>query len=72
MSDRLTPDDVAKVARLARIDLADDEIERATEHVVLVGNVVVEGHRLHFERLRELAHGEGVDPAFIRALNRGA
>lgn len=30
VSDRLTPDDVAKVARLARIDLAPDEIERAT------------------------------------------
>lgn len=30
MSDRLTPDDVAKVARLARIDLDDAEIERAT------------------------------------------
>lgn len=30
VSDRLTPDDVAKVARLARIDLDDAEIERAT------------------------------------------
>ena len=30
VSDRLTPDDVAKVARLARIDLTSDEIERAT------------------------------------------
>ena len=33
MSDRLTPDDVAKVARLARIDLTPDEIERATDQL---------------------------------------
>ncbi|NNE10773.1 MAG: Asp-tRNA(Asn)/Glu-tRNA(Gln) amidotransferase subunit GatC [Ilumatobacter sp.] len=30
MSDRLTRDDVAKVAYLARLDLTPDEIERAT------------------------------------------
>ena len=30
MSDRLTPEDVAKVARLARLSLTDDEIARAT------------------------------------------
>ena len=30
MSDRITNDVVAKVARLARIDLTSDEIERAT------------------------------------------
>ena len=30
MSDRITTDDVAKVARLARLDLTPDEIERAT------------------------------------------
>lgn len=30
MSDRITNDAVAKVARLARIDLTADEIERAT------------------------------------------
>ena len=33
MSDRLTPDDVAKVAHLARIALDDHEIERATEEL---------------------------------------
>ncbi len=33
MSDRLTPDDVAKVARLARIDLGPDEIARATDQL---------------------------------------
>ena len=33
MSDRLTPDDVAKVARLARIDLGPGEIERATDQL---------------------------------------
>ncbi len=31
MSDRLTNDAVVKVARLARLDLTPDEIERATE-----------------------------------------
>ncbi len=30
MSDRLTTDDVAKVARLARLALDDEELERAT------------------------------------------
>ena len=30
MSDRLTPDAVAKVARLARLTLTDEELERAT------------------------------------------
>jgi aspartyl-tRNA(Asn)/glutamyl-tRNA(Gln) amidotransferase subunit C len=30
VSDRLTPEDVAKVARLARLSLTDDEIARAT------------------------------------------
>ncbi len=30
MSDRLTPDVVAKVARLARLSLTDDELEVAT------------------------------------------
>jgi aspartyl-tRNA(Asn)/glutamyl-tRNA(Gln) amidotransferase subunit C len=31
--ERLTRDDVAKVAHLARLDLSDDEIERATEQL---------------------------------------
>ena len=30
MSDRITPDDVAKVAKLARLSLNDDEIATAT------------------------------------------
>jgi aspartyl-tRNA(Asn)/glutamyl-tRNA(Gln) amidotransferase subunit C len=30
VSDRITPDAVAKVARLARLSLTDDELERAT------------------------------------------
>ena len=33
MSDRLTSDAVAKVARLARLDLGPDEIELATEQL---------------------------------------
>ncbi len=30
MSERITPDDVAKVARLARLDLTAEELDRAT------------------------------------------
>ncbi len=33
MSDRLTPDDVAKVARLARLDLTEEELERSVTHL---------------------------------------
>ena len=33
MSDRLTPDDVAKVARLARLTLTDDEVARSAEQL---------------------------------------
>lgn len=33
MSDRLSTDAVAKVARLARLDLTPDELERATEQL---------------------------------------
>ena len=33
MSDRLSPDVVAKVARLARIDLTPDELDRATHQL---------------------------------------
>ena len=33
MSDRLTPDVVAKVARLARLDLTPDELDRATDQL---------------------------------------
>lgn len=33
MSDRLTPDAVAKVARLARLTLTDGELQRATEQL---------------------------------------
>jgi aspartyl-tRNA(Asn)/glutamyl-tRNA(Gln) amidotransferase subunit C len=33
VSDRITPDDVTKVARLSRLDLTDDEIDRATHQL---------------------------------------
>ena len=33
VSDRLTPDVVAKVARLARLTLTDDELERSASHL---------------------------------------
>ena len=33
MSERLSPDAVAKVARLARLDLSEAELERATDQL---------------------------------------
>ena len=33
MSDRITPSDVVKVARLARLDLSADELERMTKQL---------------------------------------
>ena len=41
-----------------QVDLAEDEVDDAVEDLVLVGEVVVEGHRLDAELLAELAHAE--------------
>ena len=44
-----------------RVDLADDDVEHAVEHLLLVGEVLVERHRDDAELLREPAHAERVD-----------
>ena len=44
-----------------QVDLAEDQVDHAVEDVVLVGDVVVERHRLDAELLREPAHRERAD-----------
>ena len=47
------------------------EIGDPVDHRVLVGEVVVEGHRLDTELLAELPHAEGLEPTLIGELDRG-
>ena len=54
--------------RRRQLDLAEDEVDDAVDEVVLVGEVVVEGHRLDAELLAELAHAERLEPALIGEL----
>ncbi len=54
------------------IDLADDEVHHPADEVVLVGHVLVERHRHHVERLRQAAHGEGVQARLAGECDRGA
>ena len=54
------------------VDLAEYEIDDAVQDVVLVGDVVVERHRLDLELLTEPAHGERLDPARIGENQGGA
>ena len=51
------------------IDLAEDEVDDAVEDSLLVGEVVVERHRLDAERLAELAHAERLEPALDRRVS---
>jgi len=44
---------------------AENEIGKAVEDVVLVGDVVVEGHRLDLEFLSEPTHRERLDPGHV-------
>ena len=54
-----------------QLDLAEDEVDDAVQDPLLVGEVVVERHRLDAERLTELAHAERLEPALIGELQRG-
>ena len=54
-----------------QVDLAEDEIHDAVQDPLLVGEVVVERHRLDAERLTELAHAERLEPALIGELQGG-
>ena len=54
-----------------QVDLAEDEVDHPVHEIVLVGEVVVEGHRLDPELLAELAHRECLEPALVGALDGG-
>ena len=53
-------------------DLAKRGVEDAVQDGVLVGDVVVERHRLDPELVGQLAHAERVDPAFVGEGDGGA
>ena len=53
------------VAGDRHLDLGPDEVDDAVEELVLVGEVVVDRHRLDAELLAELAHAEGLEAALI-------
>ena len=55
-----------------RLDLAEDDVDHPVEEVVLVGDVVVERHRLDPELLGELAHRQLLRPALVGQGDRGA
>ena len=55
-----------------RLDLAEDEVDHPVEEVVLVGDVVVERHRLDAELLGELAHRQLLGAALVGQRDRGA
>ena len=63
--------DVPRLGARGQFDLADDEIDDAVHEIALVGDVVVQGHRLNAERARELPHRERLDPTFVREFDRG-
>lgn len=56
MSDGLQRDDVAKVARLARLRLTDDELERFTAQLSNVLGHAQDLHRLNVDGVAETAH----------------
>ena len=53
------------------LDLADDRLDDTVEQGLLVGDVVVQRHRLDAERLGEVAHGEGLDALRVGELDGG-
>jgi hypothetical protein len=53
------------------VDLAEDDLDHAVEEVVLARDVVVERHRLDAELLREPAHRQGPEAAFVCDGDRG-
>jgi hypothetical protein len=48
-----------------RLDLGEHEVDYAVEEIVLDGDVVVKGHCLDAEFVRESAHRQYVKPALI-------
>jgi hypothetical protein len=55
-----------------QLDLAEDQVDHAVEQVLLVGDVVVQGHRLDPHRLGEPAHRERLDSVLVGERGRGA
>jgi hypothetical protein len=54
-----------------RLDLADDDVDHAVEQLLLVGHVLVEGHRHDVERLRQVAHADRVEAGLVGERDRG-
>ena len=55
-----------------QVDLAKDDVDHAVEEVVLVGDVVIQRHRLDPDRFAELAHGQRGDAALVGQRDGGA
>jgi len=55
-----------------QVDLAEDDVDHPVEQVALAGDVVVQRHRLHAERLPQLAHAERGHPGLVGEGYRGA
>ena len=53
-----------------QLDLAEDDVDDAVEDVRLVGDVVVERHRLNAELLCELAHRQRLKARLVREGDR--
>src|SRR3954447_15908128 len=52
-------------------DLAEDDVDHPVEDVLLVRDVVVEGHRFHAELCPQAPHADRVDPLAVRQINGG-
>ena len=55
-----------------QFDLAEHDVDHAVEEFALVGDVVVERHRLDAEGLAELAHAQRRDSVLVSERNAGA
>ncbi len=65
---RLSP----AVVRRGQFDLGEDQIDHPVQQVLLVGHVVVQGHRLDPDGLAQLAHAERLQTAGVGEFDRGA
>jgi len=60
----LSPDDVRKVARLARLELADAELARLAPQLSAILDYVIQLQQLPTEGVEPLAHPLPIDNAF--------
>ena len=56
-------------ATIGQVNLADDDVDHAVQQIVLVGDMVVERHRLDRQLLAEPTHAQRVDPLSVRELD---